>query len=46
MASRKPSRRPYASKYRKAQARPRPIGNTGGGQAGFIGPSSSAGGLW
>lgn len=46
MASRKPSRRPYASKYRRAQQRVRPVGTAGGGQAGFIGPSSSAAGLW
>ena len=46
MASRKPSRRPYASKYRRAQQRMRPVGTAGGGQAGIMGPSNAAGGLW
>lgn len=44
MPSRKPSRRPTASKYRKSQGRPRPIGLVGGGQGGLLG-GPSAGGL-
>lgn len=44
MTSRKPSRRPTASKYRKSQGRARPIGLLGGGQGGLLG-GPSAGGL-
>jgi hypothetical protein len=44
VSSRKPSRRPTASKYRKAQGRPRPVGLVGGGQGGLLG-GPSAGGL-
>jgi len=44
MTTRKPSRRPSVGKYRKAKARPRPIGLVGGGQGGLLG-GPSAGGL-
>jgi hypothetical protein len=40
---RKPSRRPTASKYRKALNRPRPVGMMGGGQGGILGGPSSGG---
>lgn len=43
MASRKPSRRPTASRYRKASQRPRPVGPVGGGQGGILGGPSSGG---
>jgi hypothetical protein len=44
MATRKPSRRPTAGKYRKAKEQPRPVGLVGGGQGGLLG-GPSAGGL-
>ena len=44
MSSRKPSRRPTATKYRKSKDRPRPVGLVGGGQGGLLG-GPSAGGL-
>jgi len=43
-SNRKPSRRPYASRYRLSNtAKPRPIGNVGGGQGGVLGGPSSGG---
>ena len=47
MASRKPSRRPTASRYKKASSStPRSVSSTGNGQGGFMGPSVTASGLW
>ena len=43
MSSRKPSRRPTASKYRKAKDRPRPVGLVGGGQGALLGGPSGGG---
>lgn len=43
--TRKPTRRPQASKYKKASRIPRPVGIQGGGQGGFMGGPASMG-LW